>query len=467
MVAEAAARARPARGVRQGHGVLPAVRHRALGRRGRDGLPDGRGPQRVRPVPRGRGRDPGARRSSRASPSWCGPPPRGPSPRTRAWPWTAPRSYVVVDVDDELLVVGAALRERVLGDEGDVVATLSGSDLVGVRYEPLYPNVEGAHEVVAGDFVSMDDGTGIVHIAPAFGPEDLAIGRAQGWPVFKPVDDAGLFNDLAPAFVRGLFVKDADPTIVEDLTERGRAVPRRDDRARVPVLLALRHPAPLLRAVGLVRADHRGEGAAARGQRRGELGPRPHQARPVRQLAREQRGLGDLPRAVLGHAPADLAMRRGTPDRDRFADGARRARRPRRPRRGPAPPGDRRRDVRVPRVRRDRDARQGGDRHLVRLRRDAVRAVELPARARARRGVVRRALPRRLHHRGDRPDARLVLHADGRGRAALRLDGVPQRRVPRTSRRRGRPEDVEVARQHARPVGGRSTARAPTRCGGG
>ena len=60
-----------------------------------------------------------------------------------------------------------------------------------------------------------------MHIAPAFGPEDLAIGRAQGWPIFKPVDDAGMFNDLAPEFVRGLFVKDADPAIVEDLRERG------------------------------------------------------------------------------------------------------------------------------------------------------------------------------------------------------------------------------------------------------
>ena len=146
-------------------------------------------------------------------------------------PWTLPSNeglavdgaapYDVVDVHGELLVVGAALRQRVLGDDGDVVATLTGSDLIGVRYDALYPNVVGAHEVVAADFVSMDDGTGIVHIAPAFGPEDLAIGRAQGWPVFKPVDDAGLFNDLAPAFVRGLFVKDADPTIIQDLTDRG------------------------------------------------------------------------------------------------------------------------------------------------------------------------------------------------------------------------------------------------------
>ena len=289
------ARTRPARGVRQGHGVLPAVRHRALRRRGRDGLPDGRGPQRVRPVPRGRRRDPGLADRSRRSPSWCGPPHRGPSPRTKGLAVDGAASYVVVDVDGELLVIGAALRERVLGDDGNVVSTLRGSDLVGVRYEALYPNVEGAHEVVAGDFVSMDDGTGIVHIAPAFGPEDLAIGRAQGWPVFKPVDDAGRFNDLAPAFVRGLFVKDAD-------ADDHRGPHASAACCSAPETIEHAYPfcwrcgTPLLyyaRSAWYV-ADHRGEGAAARGQRRGELGPRPHQARPVRQLAREQRGLGAL-----------------------------------------------------------------------------------------------------------------------------------------------------------------------------
>ncbi len=146
-------------------------------------------------------------------------------------PWTLPSNeglavdasapYVVVERDGERLVVGAALRERVLGEDGDVVATLHGSDLVGIRYQPPYPNVEGAHVVVAGTFVSMDDGTGVVHMAPAFGPEDLAMGRAQGWPIFKPVDDTGTFNELAPEFVRGLFVKDADPRIVQDLDDRG------------------------------------------------------------------------------------------------------------------------------------------------------------------------------------------------------------------------------------------------------
>jgi isoleucyl-tRNA synthetase len=146
-------------------------------------------------------------------------------------PWTLPANtgsavapeavYEVVERDGEQLIVAAPLREVVLGTGGEVVATLRGADLVGVRYEPPYPNVEGAHRVVAGDFVSMQDGTGIVHMAPAFGEVDLAVGRAQGWPVFKPVDDTGRFTDEAPAFVRGQFVKDADPAIVEDLAQRG------------------------------------------------------------------------------------------------------------------------------------------------------------------------------------------------------------------------------------------------------
>jgi isoleucyl-tRNA synthetase len=146
-------------------------------------------------------------------------------------PWTLPANegvavdpsaeYVVVDRDGERLVVGASLRARVLGETGTVVRTLAGSDLLGLHYRPPYPNVEGAHAVVPGDFVSMDEGTGLVHLAPAFGPDDLDTGRVEGWPVYKPVGDDGRFTELGPTFVRGDFVKDADPKIVEDLRERG------------------------------------------------------------------------------------------------------------------------------------------------------------------------------------------------------------------------------------------------------
>jgi isoleucyl-tRNA synthetase len=146
-------------------------------------------------------------------------------------PWTLPSNtglavdpaatYVEVELSGDRVILGRPLRAAVLGDEGTDVATFAGADLVGSRYEPPYPNVDGAHTVVAAGFVSMEDGTGVVHLAPAFGPDDLAVGLAQGWDVFKPVDDAGRFTDLGPAFAHGLFVKDADPKILDDLRDRG------------------------------------------------------------------------------------------------------------------------------------------------------------------------------------------------------------------------------------------------------
>ena len=146
-------------------------------------------------------------------------------------PWTLPSNtgaavdpaatYVVMEDGGERLVVAEPLADQVLGDRWRRVRPIDGDSLVGLGYEPPYTNVEGAHRVVAGGFVSMDDGTGIVHLAPAFGAPDLAVGRAHGWAVHKPVGDDGRFNHLAPEFVRGLFVKDADPKVVEDLRERG------------------------------------------------------------------------------------------------------------------------------------------------------------------------------------------------------------------------------------------------------
>ena len=146
-------------------------------------------------------------------------------------PWTLPSNtgaavaagatYAEAVVDGERLIVAAERLADVVGDDVRVTRRLEGAALVGGRYEPPYPNVDGAHTVVAASFVSTSDGSGIVHLAPAFGPDDLRVGRQQGWPVVKPVADDGTFNDDAPAFVRGMFVKDADPAIVDDLRERG------------------------------------------------------------------------------------------------------------------------------------------------------------------------------------------------------------------------------------------------------
>ena len=146
-------------------------------------------------------------------------------------PWTlisntgialsAQATYAMVEHEGDRLVLAEALRESVLPDARETGWRAIGAELEGVRYEPLYPNVEGAHRVTTADFVSLEDGTGVVHMAPAFGAEDLEIGQREGWPVFKPIDGEGRFTDEAPEFVRGRFFKEADPAIIEDLLARG------------------------------------------------------------------------------------------------------------------------------------------------------------------------------------------------------------------------------------------------------
>ena len=146
-------------------------------------------------------------------------------------PWTlisntgvavAPQAmYVTVEQDGERYVLAEERLADVSPDARPVGRPFEGATLVGARYEPLYPNVEGAHGVVAADFVSLGEGTGVVHLAPAFGPEDLEIGRREGWATFKPLDGEGRFTDQAPAFVRGEFFKEADEAIIADLRSRG------------------------------------------------------------------------------------------------------------------------------------------------------------------------------------------------------------------------------------------------------
>ena len=183
-------------------------------------------------------------------------------------PWTlisntglavaAQAPYVMVEQEGERYVLAEdRLARRPAGRAVRWVGEFDGATLVGSRYEPLYPNVEGAHRVVAADFVSLEDGTGVVHLAPAFGPEDLEIGRREGWATFKPLDGEGRFTDEAPAFVRGAFFKDADEAIIAGPAFARAAAAGRDARARVSPVLAVRHAADLHREELLVRADDR------------------------------------------------------------------------------------------------------------------------------------------------------------------------------------------------------------------
>ncbi|SHG62099.1 Isoleucyl-tRNA synthetase [Jatrophihabitans endophyticus] len=135
--------------------------------------------------------------------------------------------YVVARAaDGGPVVVAAALRAKVLGDDAEVLETVAGTDLVGTPYARPFDWVDfgdtdaAVHTVLAADFVTTDDGTGVVHEAPAFGAEDFALCRANGLPIVNPVEADGHFAAELPV-VGGQFFKDADETIVRELTQRG------------------------------------------------------------------------------------------------------------------------------------------------------------------------------------------------------------------------------------------------------
>ena len=124
--------------------------------------------------------------------------------------------------DGDRVVVADSLFGRVLGEGWHVLARIPGSELAGATYKPpfdLVP-VPNAHVVVTGSFVTTEDGTGLVHLAPAFGADDMETGRAHGLPVVNPIRSDGHFEDTVP-LVGGMFFKDADPTLTSDLDDRG------------------------------------------------------------------------------------------------------------------------------------------------------------------------------------------------------------------------------------------------------
>ncbi len=154
-----------------------------------------------------------------------------------AWtttPWTLPGNaalavgaqidYMAVrDVSGDTLYVAAELAETVLEPGFTTLGLCKGSDLVGRRYQPLYeflPVTEPYARVLAAEFVSTEEGTGIVHVAPAFGADDLELGQRAGLPIIQAVLPDGTFRAEVHPWA-GQFVKDADPEIQRELTSRG------------------------------------------------------------------------------------------------------------------------------------------------------------------------------------------------------------------------------------------------------
>jgi len=167
-----------------------------------------------------------------------------------AWtttPWTLPANmalavhptvtYCVVERAGEKLVVAEPLLGKVFGDEPiRVQQTLTGSELAGVRYQPLYDyckDEKDRYYVIPAEFVTTDDGTGIVHVAPAYGPDDLALGKAHKLPIYYSVDFTG---HVVPevSVGAGLFFKDADKPIMADLERRGLMFRRETYRHNYP-----------------------------------------------------------------------------------------------------------------------------------------------------------------------------------------------------------------------------------------
>ena len=150
-----------------------------------------------------------------------------------AWtttPWTLPsnvalcmnaeENYVEIKADDETYVLAEALAPS-LFENYEVISTKLGKDYEYAEYEPLYNCYDGnkkAYYVTNDPYVTLTDGTGIVHIAPAFGEDDANVGRKYDLPLVQMVDDRGRMKDATP--FGGLFCKDADKEVIKDLFNR-------------------------------------------------------------------------------------------------------------------------------------------------------------------------------------------------------------------------------------------------------
>jgi len=126
--------------------------------------------------------------------------------------------------DDTVYVLAEARLQAVLGKEAEVVERLVGADLVGTRYEPLFPyfvDQPNAFVVIEAEHVTTEDGTGLVHMAPDFGEEDFVACRAAGIDVLESVDDEGRFTEAVGEFA-GRNVKEADPDLIRWIKDAGR-----------------------------------------------------------------------------------------------------------------------------------------------------------------------------------------------------------------------------------------------------
>ena len=266
-------------------------------------------------------------------------------------------TYVVATDGDRVAgrrraAAGRGPRRRLVGD-GDRFA---GADMERWTYQRPFELVDwpesadgsaNGHYVVLADYVTTDDGTGLVHQAPAFGAEDLA-GRRGLRAAGGQAGAAGRpLRGRRPAGRRRVLQARRQDARARPRGARP-AVPAPRLRALLPALLALPHGAALLRPAVVVHPHDPGQGRAAGRERAHQLVPRDHQVGPLRRLAEQQHRLGAVALPLLGHSAADLAATTRTPSTwcasGRWPSSVELAGRgPVRPR--PAPPVRRRRHV--------------------------------------------------------------------------------------------------------------------------
>lgn len=133
-----------------------------------------------------------------------------------------------LEIEDErskerFILAKARISDLFDGNEYTVIREYLGKELVGMEYEPLMPFLlaENGYRVFSGEFVTVEEGTGIVHIAPAFGEDDMQIAQKHGLSVLHPVGSDGRYDERVIPW-KGMWVKDADPLIIEYLKKEGK-----------------------------------------------------------------------------------------------------------------------------------------------------------------------------------------------------------------------------------------------------